>query len=311
MGARHGLRLLAAAAAMAALTGCGSSVNDPESARCDAPPVTFGHEIELAGHAEAEVHFRCAGAVLVGTLFLPRRAGPLPAVVYVHGSGQALRWGWDVPWVRQIVGAGIAFFSYDKRGVGASQGTCCPGDQSHFNLLAADADGAVSALRKRPGIDPDRVGFLGTSEAGWVVPLAVLRSKHRVAFVALASGPAVTTDEEAQWGQLAGEDAANPPPLTTAKRAQITKDLQPGGFDPVPLLARMTVPGIWVYGRQDRSQPAEKSAAALERLRTTQGKDFTVVLFPRAGHGLLDVPPTDPRAMPTLLAWIQKHVRAA
>jgi pimeloyl-ACP methyl ester carboxylesterase len=71
----------------------------------------------------------------------------------------------------------------------------------------------------------------------------------------------------------------------------------------------MTIPGIWVYGRQDRSIPAEKSAATLERLRKTQNKDFTVVLFPHAGHGLLDTPPTDPRAMPTLLAWIQKHVR--
>jgi pimeloyl-ACP methyl ester carboxylesterase len=53
----------------------------------------------------------------------------------------------------------------------------------------------------------------------------------------------------------------------------------------------MTVPGIWVYGRQDRSIPAEKNAATLERLRKTQGKDFTVVLFPGAGHGLLDTPP--------------------
>jgi pimeloyl-ACP methyl ester carboxylesterase len=53
----------------------------------------------------------------------------------------------------------------------------------------------------------------------------------------------------------------------------------------------MTVPGIWVYGRQDRSIPAEKSAATLERLRKTQGKDFTVVLFPGAGHGLMDTPP--------------------
>jgi hypothetical protein len=42
-----------------------------------------------------------------------------------------------------------------------------------------------------------------------------------------------------------------------------------------------------------------------------RGKDFTVVLFPLAGHGLLDVPPTDPRAMPTLLAWIHKHARAS
>jgi pimeloyl-ACP methyl ester carboxylesterase len=102
---------------------------------------------------------------------------------------------------------------------------------------------------------------------------------------------------------------SNPAPLTSAKKAEITRQLRPSGYDPRPLLGRMTVPGIWVYGRQDRSIPAEKSAATLERLRKTQGKDFTVVLFPHAGHGLLDTPPTDPRAMPTLIAWIQKHVQ--
>lgn len=313
MGARPGLRLLPAmlAVAMVALTGCGSSVNDPESARCNAPPVSFGHKVVLVDHAEVEVHFRCVGALLAGTLFLPRRAGRVPAVVYVHGSGEAERWRWDVPWVKQFVRAGIAFFSYDKRGVGESQGTCCPGDQSHFNLVAADADGAVNAVRKGPEIDRARVGFLGTSQAGWVVPLAVVRSQHRVAFTALADGPAVTTHEEQQWSQLAGEDAANPPPLTKAKRADITRQLHPSGFDPVPLVERMTVPGIWVYGRQDRSQPSEKGAATLERLRKTEGKDFTIVVFPHADHGLLDVPPTDPRAMPTLLAWIQKRVRSS
>ena len=292
-----------------ALTACGSSVKDPESARCNSPQVTFDRKVVLAGHTEVEVHFRCVGAELAGTLYLPQRAGPVPAVVYVHGSGEATRWSWDVPWVQQTVRAGIAFFSYDKRGVGESQGACCPGDQNHFNLLAADADGAVGAVRMRAEIDPARIGFLGISQAGWVVPLAVVRSHRDVAFIAFASGPAVTTHEEQQWTELAGEDADNPPPLTPEKRTEITRELEPSGFDPVPLLKQMTVPGIWVFGREDRSIPAEKSASALESLHKAQRKDFTVVLFPRAGHGLLDVPPTDPRAMPTLLAWIQKHVR--
>jgi alpha-beta hydrolase superfamily lysophospholipase len=292
-----------------ALTACGGSINDPELARCNSPRVTFDQKLVLADHAEVAVHFRCVGALLAGTLYLPTRTGPVPAIVYVHSSGEATRWTWDVPWVKQIVGAGIAFFSYDKRGVGESEGTCCPGDQSHFNLLAADADGAVNAVRTRAEIDPARIGFLGTSQAGWVVPLAVVRSQNRVAFTALASGPAVTTHEEKQWSKLAGEEAADAPPLTSEKKAEITRELHPSGFDPVPLLEQMTTPGIWVYGHQDRSIPAEKSAATLARLRKTKGKDFTVVLFPRAGHGLLDNPPTDPRAMPTLLAWIQKHVR--
>jgi uncharacterized protein len=299
------------AGAAVALSGCGGSVDDPDSARCNAPSVTFGPKVTLASHVEVEVHLRCVGALLAGTLDLPKGAGPFPAVVYVHGSGQASRWRWDVPWVQMLVRAGIAFFSYDKRGVGESQGTCCPGDDDHFNLLAADADGAVNALRKRSEVNPARIGFLGTSQAGWVVPLAVVRSLHRVAFVALADAPAVTTHEEAQWSELAGEDAAHPPALTAAKRAEITRELQPSGFDPIPLLAEMTVPGIWVYGRLDRSQPAEKGAANLNRLRRANGKDFTVVLFPKAGHGLLDTPPSDPRAMPTLLAWLRAHVAGA
>jgi hypothetical protein len=38
------------------------------------------------------------------------------------------------------------------------------------------------------------------------------------------------------------------------------------------------------------------------------GKDFTVVVYPKAGHGLLDVPPTDPRALPTLVRWVRNRV---
>jgi uncharacterized protein len=291
-----------------ALCGCGSAVSDPASARCNEPQTTFATPARLSDHTEIDVHFRCADTSIAGTLYLPRRPGRFPAVVYVHGSGEATRWTWDVPWVKQFVGAGIAFFSYDKRGVGESEGTCCPGDESHFNLLAADADGAVNALRKLASIDGRHIGFLGTSQAGWVVPLAVSRSPHRVSFAALVDGPAVSTHEEAQWSDLAGEESDNPPPLTPALRAELARKLTPGGFDPRPLLAATTVPGLWLYGAEDRSQPSEVSAGVLTKLRR-RGKDFTVVVYPHAGHGLLDVPPTDERAMPRLLEWVQQQVR--
>jgi len=124
-----------------------SSVSDPSSARCGAPLVVFGEPSRLADHREVEVQFTCVGDRQVGTLYLPKRAGRFPAVVYVHGSGETSRWSWDVPWVQMTVRAGIAFFSYDKRGVGESEGTCCPGDTGHFNLLAADADGGSLGRR--------------------------------------------------------------------------------------------------------------------------------------------------------------------
>lgn len=295
-------------AVVLALSGCGSSsVNDPVSARCNAPDVAFGRKVVLGDHAEVGVRFRCVGAVQAGTLYLPTRARRVPAVVYVPGSGPALRWSWEVPWVRMTVRAGMAFLSFDKRGAGRSQGECCPGDDDHFNLLAADADGALEAARRAQGIDPRRVGFLGTSQAGWVVPLAVARDPHHVAFTALVDAPAVTTNEEHQWSDLAGEEAEHPPPLTPAKMTEIERKLRPSGFDPVPLLRQMAVPGVWLYGGQDRSQPANRSAARLRRLRTSKGADFTIVVFPRADHGLLDTPPTDARAMPTVLAWLRDH----
>jgi uncharacterized protein len=293
-----------------ALSSCGSSVDDPAAARCNAPDVTFGRTVLLGDHAEVGVRFRCVGVVQAGTLYLPPRARRVPAVVYVPGSGPALRWSWQVPWVRMTVDAGMAFLSYDKRGAGRSQGECCPGDDDHFNLLAADADGALEAARRAPGVDSRRVGFLGTSQAGWVVPLAMVRDPDHVAFTALVDAPAVTTNEEHQWSDLAGEEADHPPPLTPAKKKELEGKLRPSGFDPVPLLGRTAVPGIWLYGGQDRSQPADRSAARLRRLRASQGKDFTVVVFPSAGHGLLDTPPTDARAMPTVLTWLRQHARA-
>jgi hypothetical protein len=66
----------------------------------------------------------------------------------------------------------------DKRSVGVSEGDCCT-SRGHYNFVAADADGAVAALRSRADVDAARMGFYGTSEAGWVVPLADARLERR------------------------------------------------------------------------------------------------------------------------------------
>ena len=110
-----------------------------------------------------------------------------PGAVWVHGAGEAPRLGWGGLLLPGLVRAGVVVLSYDKRGVGESEGECCPGDTGHFNLLTADSVGAVQALRRRPEVDPLRVGLVGASQAGWVVPRAAIDS--RAAFVALAAAP--------------------------------------------------------------------------------------------------------------------------
>jgi uncharacterized protein len=253
------------------------------------------------------VHFTCEGALLAGTLYLPTGKGRHPAVVWVHGSGETPRLNYGAI-VAPLVEDGIAVFSYDKRGVGESEGDCCA---DTFNLLAADADGAVLAVRSHPEVDAERVGFYGASQAGWVVPLADARLRKPVAFTALVDSPAVTAGEEKVWSEAAGEEADGP--LTPDRKAEATQRLQdagPSGFDPAPYIKRMSTPGLWLFGGADKSIPTDRSVQILSQFKRA-GKDFTIVVFPDAGHGLVDDVPTAPEAPATLVNWIKQTVRAS
>ena len=102
------------------------------------------------------VHYTCEAAMLTGTLYLPEDKGRHPAVVWILGGEQTDRLTYG-DLVSAFTNRGVGFFSYDKRGGGQSQGECCPGDYGHFNLLTADAVGAVNALRSSTSIDPGRI----------------------------------------------------------------------------------------------------------------------------------------------------------
>ena len=197
-------RFVLLAFGLVALAGCGGGVSDPESARCNNPKPTFGQATDLGDHREVGVHFTCEGAVLAGTLYLPNTKGRFPGVVWVHGSGEQPRLTYGSV-VAPLVEQGIAVFSYDKRGVGESEGQCCPGDQGHFNLLSADASGAINALLSRTDIDPSRIGLIGASQAGWIVPLTAARTDH-VAFTAMVDAPAVSYGLEGAYSRITGED---------------------------------------------------------------------------------------------------------
>jgi alpha-beta hydrolase superfamily lysophospholipase len=142
-------------------------VSDPESARCENPNPTFGQAMDLGDHREVDAHFTSEGAVLAGTLYLSEADGRFPAVVWVHGSGEQPRLNYGSV-VAPLVEQEIAVFSYDKRGIGESEGDCCT-SPGHYNLVAADADGAVAALRSRADIDPAG-GVLRRERGGWTPP---------------------------------------------------------------------------------------------------------------------------------------------
>jgi uncharacterized protein len=297
---------LAAAVALGLSAGAGTA--DAAGARCTRPPITFSKVVAFSDHREVPVRFTCAHATLAGTLYLPRGAGRYPAAVWVHGSGPARRLGFAKGVLPALVRSGIAMLSWDKRGAGASTGTCCPGDRGHFNLLAADVEGALNALRTRGDIDRRHIGIVGASQAGWIVPLAAARFDHTLAFTAMVDAPAVSYGEEQLYSKLTGEEGGMLSGLSPEEIDHRLDEAGPSGFDPRPYLARLRSPGLWLYGGRDLSQPTARSVAVLEHLKRARARKFTTRVFPQAGHGLLDLPPSDPRAPPTLVDWVHQHV---
>jgi uncharacterized protein len=272
------------------------AVTDPASAQCADPAPVLGEQRTAATHREQDVAFTCEGVRLAGTIYFPTAPGPHPGVVWVHGAGEAERLGFGGQLVPGLVQAGVAVLSYDKRGVGQSGGDCCPGDQGRFNLLTADVQGAVRTLRAQNGIIPDKVGLVGASQAGWIAPRAA--NDTHAAFVALASAPTVSERIANLYERLAGGEKGQ------LSRDEISRRLRQAGL---PDLQRMTMPGLWLFGSADDKTPVDESVAVLDQVKS-EGHDITVRVFPGAGHGLLDVPPTAPDAPTTLISWIGQHV---
>ncbi len=107
----------------------------------------------------------------------------------------------------------------------------------------------------------------------------------------------------ARFEQEAGDDGR-----TTDAIAREIPSWPRSGFDPSPFLERLGVPALWLFGGADRNVPARPSADALRRIEKQRDKDWKIVVFPGAGHGLLDDPPTDRRAAPLAEAWIRRQV---
>jgi uncharacterized protein len=144
-----------------------------------------------------EVHFSNGDVRLAGTLITPSNGGKHPAVILVHGSGPENR-EFILPWARFLIRHGIAVLGYDKRGVGESTGDW---NTASFDDLAGDVTAAFEYLKTRSEIEPTRIGLLGVSQAGWIMPLAALRLSD-LAFLISISGaglpPAETTIDQAQ-----------------------------------------------------------------------------------------------------------------
>ena len=225
------------------------------------------------------------GVELSYVIDIPEGEGSFPAIILGHGSGRRVKRE-QLRVAAQWMARGFAVLRYDKRGVGDSKGVYTGiGISNSDTMLAMLADDMVAAAREladHPRVLQDRIGFSGNSQAGWIIPLALVKAPE-VQFGVVLVGPVVSVGLENAYSDLAeGTDM----PLEEVYRRFDPSD-DPGGYDPLPVLAQVRQPVLWLMGEDDRSLPTRTSVSNMEAL-IERGGPFTLEVFPRGTHGLRD-----------------------
>lgn len=266
-----------------------------------------GGSVANAAATQEEVEFRSGDVTLSGTLVVP--SNMVAAVVFVHGNGRQTR---NVGLADALADMGVATLTYDKRGVGKSGGAYAGPevgtnnvDPRNLSLLAQDASAAAAKLMHEIRSPKIPVGFLGISQAGWIIPLAALRTPD-VKFMILWSGPLVTTLEQLRFQFFTdGKEDFWDHHTETEASEHIRSDPDRYKFvatDPVNSLRKLSIPGLWVYGGRDVFVPVRMSIERLQALAAL-GKPFEYRLLPASEH---DLP--FPQALSASREWLIKTV---
>lgn len=256
------------------------------------------------------------------SLFLPPQPGPVPAIVFLHGSGRQSRDANRFA-AERFAKMGITAIIYDKRGVGETEGNF---EEATFAHLAADAIAVAEYLRGHAEVSI--IGFAGHSQGGWVATLAASIWKP-AGFVITSSGPAVAPSREAQWTvvRAMGQQGSSESEIEQARRVieawhdgvrsgewdrfdtlyAAAKGAswfegslleafgeKPGemfgryyrgfmDYDPLPAIKALQVPFLAILSPDDESIDARETLGILEGL---EKPNISLRLYPGYGHAL-------------------------
>lgn len=148
-------------------------------------------------YIEKEISFKnTTGIKLAGTLFIPLKPNG-KGIVLVHGSGAQDRNGSN-SCIRfladDLCRSGITVLTYDKQGVGLSQGDW---SKMNFTELAGDVISARDFLKGIKTLKLSKIGMGGYSQAGWVMARAIQKQTNIDFILALSTaGSGITVAEQ-------------------------------------------------------------------------------------------------------------------
>jgi pimeloyl-ACP methyl ester carboxylesterase len=172
-----------------------------------------------SGATTLDIRVPSGGVRLAATITIPAGTAKRAGIVLIGGSGPTTR-QMTRRYAEHFNTLGLVTLTYDKRGVGESEG-----DWTATSLaeLADDAAAAIAALRARPEVDPDRVGVWGVSQGGWVVPMLATRNPRPAFAIVLTGGGASPRDVELAGYRLTLERVGATPSEAAAAEAILDK----------------------------------------------------------------------------------------
>lgn len=258
--------------------------------------------------AEETVHTLAGG--IEATLNLPEAAGPVPAVLMLHGFGSSRDevGGLYARTAAALAEQGIASLRIDFQGFGRSAGDTGAHSVDRQN---ADALTGLDALAAMPGVDPARLGVLGFSFGGGAaIQLAAERPDDVRSLVLWSSVGDYHPDFLQSLGQPAFDRAAaeGVVGLDLGWRTIVLKQdffASLGQHDILGDLARYPGPVLTITGTEDYyhryAQPMMDAAPGAAESLVMEGADHIFNVFdPAAPHAAAVIAATVARFAETL-----------
>jgi len=286
------------------------------------------------------------GTKMIGDLYLPpglRKADKRPAVLFCAGTAGTRR-GTPTQLAPHFLEAGFVFLAFDYRGWGDSDGKLLPVEplpkpdakgeatvkvrvvrwQMDFADQTQDIRAAISFLAGEPGVDPERIGILGTSYGGGLVTWVAANDPRVKCVVAQVPGmgggrgPAAERRiYELHTKQARGETEPVPfetgkPTGAMARYEQMRYNPAKGiGFSPLEAAAKIQVPMLLVLAEKEELLDNKQNGAKVYEIIKAR-KDVPVTLHTIKGithYGIYKEGFEE--ATKLELEWFGKHLRVA
>ncbi|MFI6869795.1 alpha/beta hydrolase [Nocardia sp. NPDC050406] len=234
----------------------------PQERRIVMTPAHFGVDYE-------ELRLPTADGETVDAWFVRAHGQPVGHILFAHGNGGNI--GDRAPILALLAKAGFDVLIFDYRGYGRSSGR--PSEEGTY----LDARAARTALLARPGVDANKIVYLGKSLGGAVLlELAIAHPPAALVLISTFTGL---------------RDAA------TAVYPFLPKLFIPQAYPSLRRIRKLTAPVLIMHGDNDELLPFRMG----EELYAAAPEPKKFVAFPGAGHNDVVAQPEWPVA---LTAWL-------